>query len=42
MNKYEEMIDPRFCITTLNNPKFKDNFLRITMEEGKVLIIEDI
>lgn len=36
------MIDPNNCITTLNNPKFKDKFLTYSMGEGKCLIIEDI
>ena len=41
-NKYAEFIDPLHCITTLNHPKFKDMFLKFSMEEGKTLIIEGI
>ena len=40
--RYEQKIDPAHCVTTLNHPKFKDNFLKFSMEEGKCLIIEDI
>ena len=41
-NKYAEQIDPNRCITTLNHPKFKDMFLKVCMEDGKCLIIENI
>jgi dynein heavy chain len=40
--KFKEFIDPPRCITTLNHPKFKDMFLKYSMEEGKTLIIESI
>jgi len=40
--KYEEIIDKKWSIVTMNHPKFKDNFLKYCMEEGKCLIIEGI
>lgn len=41
-NKYAESIDPSRCIVALTHPKFKDNFLKFCMEEGKTLVIEGI
>ena len=41
-NKFASTIDVSRCITTLNNPKFKDHFLKYAMEGGKTLVIEDI
>lgn len=42
MKKYQASIDARRSICQLNNPKFKDGFLKFCMEEGKTLIIENI
>ena len=41
-NKLAEFIHPTRSITTITNPKFKDNFLKYCMEEGMCLIIENI
>jgi len=41
-NKYASTIDPTRSITTQSHPKFKDFFLKFSMEEGKTLIIEGI
>jgi dynein heavy chain len=40
--KYEQSIDPNRSITTLNDPKFKEKFLKYCMDDGKTLIIENI
>jgi len=41
-NKFAEIIDKKWSITTQTHPKFKDYFLKFCMEEGKCLIIEGI
>ncbi|CAK75138.1 unnamed protein product (macronuclear) [Paramecium tetraurelia] len=40
--KFADKIEPFRCITTLNHPKFKDNFLKPCMQDGLCLIIENI
>ena len=35
-------MDPRLSKGNLNNPRFKDVFLKFCMENGKTLIIENI
>lgn len=42
MKKYEKELDPNFSVTSLSHPKFKDQFLKFCMENGKPLIIENI
>ncbi len=42
MEKYKNSIDPNHSLTTLNHPKFKDNFLKFCMENGNTLVIENI
>jgi len=40
-NKQQEFMDD-FSIVSLNNPKFKDRYLKPCMENGRTLIIEGI
>jgi dynein heavy chain len=42
MNKFAEIIDKRWSVCQQTHPKFKDQFLKYCMEEGKCLIIEGI
>lgn len=39
VKKFAESIEKNRSITTLNHPKFKENFLKYCIEEGKTLII---
>lgn len=40
--KYAEKMDKNRSLANINNPKFKDQFLKFCLEEGKPLIIEGI
>ena len=40
--KYAETMDKYRSLANLNNPKFKDFFLKYCLEEGKTLVIEGI
>ena len=42
MKKYAESMDKYRSLANLNNPKFKDFFLKYCLEEGKTIVIEGI
>jgi dynein heavy chain len=42
MKKYADSMDKYRSLANLNNPKFKDFFLKYCLEEGKTIVIEGI
>lgn len=40
--KYADQMDKYRSLANINNPKFKDFFLKFCLEEGKTLVIEGI